>query len=126
MKKSIFYIFILSFLFLLVWNGNGIAGKLLVDNFSSGYLDGNTWWPREYVNHVENGKYVAKLGNSSGMGAEVEPGIFIVSLPFVDPDNIHTMQADITLKEVRLDQQGLNTESYAMIGISMKPTSGFR
>jgi len=117
MKKSAFTIFIVSLFSLLVWNCNAHAQiKLLFDDFSSGYFAENKWWPREYVRYVDNGKYVSKLGNSKGMGAEVAPGVFQVDLSFVDPENIHTIQADISLSEVRLDQQGTNTESYGMLG----------
>jgi hypothetical protein len=116
MKKSIFNIFIVFFLSLVICNGNALAGKVLVDTFSSGYLDDARWWPREYVHEVANGQYTSKLGNSIGMGAEVIPGIFQVELPFADPGEINAIQAEITLVEAIPDKQDLESESCAIIG----------
>ncbi len=116
MKKFMFDVLIVCFLSLIIWNGNAQAGKLLFDDFSSGYLKGNKWWPREYVRHVENGKYIAKLGNSKGMGAEFKPGFFLLRLPFIDPDNVNTIQADITIVEAILDEQASDAMSFARIG----------
>lgn len=116
MGKSISAIFFVSIFLILVWSNIAFAGKLLIDDFSSGYLNEDIWWPREYVQHIENGKYVSKLGNSTGMGAEVDSGYFRVSLPFNDSDNIHTIKTDITLNETKLDTKASNSASVALVG----------
>ncbi len=116
MKKSVLRILLILTLFFFAWESNALAGKILVDSFSNGYIDGSKWFPREFVHHVKDGQYIAKLGNSIGMGAEVIPGIFQVELPFVDPDNIHTIQAEITLVEAVQDKQDSESKSYAYIG----------
>jgi hypothetical protein len=116
MNKSILKFFCVIFLALFAGGGNAVAGKLLWDTFSSEHMDGSKWWPREYVRQVVDEQYVSKLGNSSGMGAEVLPGIFRVSLPLVEKDEIKTIQVDITLVEVVRDQQAVDAKSFAMVG----------
>jgi hypothetical protein len=115
MEKSILRIFALVFLSIFALQGNALAGKVLVDTFSSGYLDDARWWPREYVREVVNGQYTSKLGNSIGMGAEVFPGIFRVGLPLADSGEITAIQAEITLVEAIRDKQASDAKSFAMI-----------
>lgn len=116
MNKSIFKFFFVIFLALFAGGGNAVAGKLLWDTFSSEHIDGSKWWPREYVRQVVDEQYISKLGNSSGMGAEVLPGIFRISLPLVEKDEIKTIQVDITLVEVVRDKKALDAKSFAMVG----------
>jgi hypothetical protein len=115
-NKSIFKLFFVIFLAFFAGGGNAVAGKLLWDPFSSEHMDGSKWWPREYVHQVVNEQYISKLGNSSGMGAEVLPGIFRVSLPLVESNEINAIQTDITLVEVIRDQQAVDAKSFAMVG----------
>lgn len=99
---KILFTFFLAGLCLLL-PGTGQGTDISYDDFSGPRLDGNRWWPREYVRKVEDGKLVFKLGNSAGMGAEGLPGRFRNRLPIDDPASVHTIAADVTVKETILD-----------------------
>lgn len=82
---------------------NGMAADILYDDFSQTHLDKDRWWPREYVREVIDGKLVIKLGNSSGMGAEMFPGMFLNELPIRNPEEITAIEVTTTLIEARVD-----------------------
>jgi hypothetical protein len=88
--------------------------KILFDDFATGHLDKTKWWPREYTREIKDGKLVFKLGNSNGMGAEIEPGLFDVDLQFVDPSTIEEFEGEVTIIETRYDSLG--SYSAARIG----------
>jgi len=110
-----FLIIILSFsLMFLCDDRNSESADIAYDNFDKPYLDGTKWWPREYVRKVEDGRLILKLGNSSGMGAEVAPGIFRNNLDFANPQAINTIETEVTIKETILDSTS-NSSSFIRI-----------
>ena len=85
MKQLFVALFFFVLLFPFCYRG-AVSAEILYDDFSAPYLDGEKWWPREYVREVNGGKLIFKFGNSSGTGAEVAPGIFRNNLPIAKPD----------------------------------------
>jgi hypothetical protein len=79
------------------------SGKILFDDFSSGYLHKAKWWPREYVLELLDGEAVFKLGNSNGMGAEIRPGLFNIPLTFFDPNAVDAIECAVTIVETVID-----------------------
>jgi len=99
------------------------AEKILYDDFSTGYLDGEKWRQRNYVLEIVGGQLVSKIGNRSpGMSAEVLPGIFRNHLPFAPPtptapetlDDIKIIECEITIVEAIRDNAP-DSRSGAMI-----------
>jgi hypothetical protein len=105
MKKSLL-LGLLIFLLLFAPINAAFPGRVLYDDFSSGFLDAEKWWPREYVLEILDGKLVTKLGNSNGMGAEVRPGHFDIPFNFSEPSSIHSIEAEVTIVDARLDSPG--------------------
>jgi len=106
MKRNLIILFAISILSLFMFvvnSSNAIAGKRLYDDFSSPFIDGDKWLHREYVREIVNEKYISKLGNSIGTGAEIELGIFRNRLQFADPDSINTIECEIAIIETELD-----------------------
>lgn len=99
--KILFYAVFICMI--VVLPGSSKGADILYDDFSGTYLDGNRWWPREYVREVADDKLVFKLGNSIGMGAEVRPGRFRNRLPIFDPGSVHTIEAQVTMIEAQRD-----------------------
>lgn len=112
--SSIALLMMVGFLLVISANSAHAAGKVLYDDFSSGYLDGKKWWPREYVREIVDGKLVSKLGNSSGMGAEFVPGIFRNNMVFQNSGSIYTIECDMTVVETKLDSN-INSKSFAEV-----------
>ena len=104
MRRSILACFLLSSLMAsFSWAS---SGKILFDDFESGYLHKTKWWPREYVLEVVDGQAIFKLGNSTGMGAEIRPGLFDIPLQFLDPNSIDTIECHTTIVATKLDSPG--------------------
>jgi hypothetical protein len=96
--------------------GEAIPAKKLYDDFSTGYLSSDKWFPREYVKEISDGKLVFKLGNSSGMGAEYWPGMFRNNLGVASPspETITAFESEITVMEATPDSAP-NSRSFARI-----------
>jgi hypothetical protein len=117
MKRNLIILIAISTLLLSMSafnSSNAIAGKKLYDDFSSPFIDGAKWLRREYVREIVNEKYISKLGNSIGTGAEVELGIFRNRLQFADPDSINTIECEIAIIETELDGSS-DSKSFASI-----------
>jgi len=115
MKKNLKLAFLFC-AFLMVSGLCHASEGTLLDDFSSKNLDKTKWVYRDYAREIIDGKLILKLGNGSHMSAEVLPGIFRAELPFIGSNDIHTIQADITIVDAELDEKALDAESYAMIG----------
>jgi hypothetical protein len=114
MRRSTSIIVSVLFLIIIAPLSVAFSMKILFDDFSTGHLDKTKWWPREYTREITDGKLVFKLGNSNGMGAEIEPGLFDVDLQFVDPNTIAAMECEVTIVETKFDSLG--SYSAARIG----------
>ncbi len=97
-------------------SGEAIPAKKLYDDFSTGYLSSDKWFPREYVKEISDGKLVLKLGNSSGMGVEYWPGMFRNNLGVAspEPETITAFESEITIMEATPDSAP-NSRSFARI-----------
>jgi hypothetical protein len=102
MKKNIPFAAAALF-FIMFCFGSAKGADILFDDFSTPHLDGARWWPREYVREVTDGQLKLELGNSTGMGAEVEPGKFRVFLPFAAPETLNAIEAQVTVSKAILD-----------------------
>jgi hypothetical protein len=115
MNQRFFSILAMLTLLLLSYPGDAVAGKILLDDFSSAYIDGSKWRQRTYVKEIVDGQYVSKLGNRSpGMGAEISPGKFRNNLGFASPDTINSIECEITIVEAKLDSAP-DSKSFARI-----------
>ena len=103
MTQALLFSIIVLFSSLFGLPGNALSGKILYDDLSTGRLVENKWWPREYVREIVDGKLVLKLGNSSGMGAEILPGLFRNNIGMLNPESIQTIECEIEIIEASTD-----------------------
>jgi hypothetical protein len=114
MKKTKLHFMVFLSICILISAGDVFAAKTLYDDFSTGHLDGQKWWPREYDREILDGQLVLKLGNSSGMGAEIRQGLFDNQIPFTDPGSINSIECDITIEETVFD----SPDSYSVARVA--------
>ncbi len=114
MKKTKLHFMVFLSICILISAGDAFAAKTLYDDFSTGHLDGTKWWPREYAREILDGQLILKLGNSSGMGAEIRQGLFDNSIPFTNPGSINSIECDITIEETVFD----SPDSYSVARVA--------
>jgi hypothetical protein len=112
MKKQIFYVIFLFWLFIFGFNpSQSNASSTLYDDFQKPYIDPNKWSNFELVNEIQDGKLYSETV-AYGIRSKNE-------LNFKNPNPINYIEADVTVKKFEGNLGGGGISNYAFPNVAL-------
>ena len=108
MKRYLYWFLFLGLAFVLIFNTQAFAARVLYDDFSGNFIDSSKWNESEFVREVAGGNLVSKVANNTSTTSARN------NTSFQNPSSINVIECDITAVVVNFDA-GIGNKSFARI-----------
>jgi hypothetical protein len=107
MKRSLFSISIILFIVFIISESSLPQALVPYDDFSGTYIDKNNWIQGEFVREIKDGKLLFKQASPNPIAVTTTfPYVTLTSLDFINPNSIHSIQADVSIKNSFISGDG--------------------